>query len=80
MTSDRFAECESPLMMTRNHARKNPNNLRNDSCLKFKMKENLMSGRTDQGEGESEIDSPMLLKAIGGKNGQSRFKRLAKND
>lgn len=32
------SECQSPLMMTRNNARKNPGLLRDDSCLKFKMK------------------------------------------
>jgi len=31
-------ECQSPLMMTKNNARKNPGLLKNDSCLKFKMK------------------------------------------
>lgn len=35
-------------MMTKNNARKNPGLLKDDSCLKFKMKENLMTGRTDQ--------------------------------
>ena len=35
-------------MMTKNNARKNPKLLKEDSCLKFKMKENLMTGRTDQ--------------------------------
>jgi serine/threonine protein kinase len=42
------AECQSPLMMTKNNARKHPGLLRDDSCLKFKMKENLLTGRTDQ--------------------------------
>lgn len=42
------AECQSPLMMTKNNARKHPTLLRDDSCLKFKMKENLLTGRTDQ--------------------------------
>lgn len=31
-------ECQSPLLMTKNNARKNPLLLRDDSCLKFKMK------------------------------------------
>lgn len=41
-------QCQSPLLTTKNNARKNPNLLKDDSCLKFKMKENLMTGRTDQ--------------------------------
>jgi len=35
MSSD---ECNSPLMMTKNKERKNKGLLRDDSCLKFKMK------------------------------------------
>jgi serine/threonine protein kinase len=31
-------ECQSPLMTTKNNSRKNPSLLREDSCLKFKMK------------------------------------------
>jgi len=31
-------ECMSPLLTTKNNARKNPMLLREDSCLKFKMK------------------------------------------
>jgi len=31
-------ECQSPLMITKNNARKQPGLLRDDSCLKFKMK------------------------------------------
>ncbi len=41
-------ECNSPLMTTKNKDRKNKGLLRDDSCLKFKMKENLMTGRTDE--------------------------------
>lgn len=40
-------ECNSPLMLTKNKERKVKGLLRDDSCLKFKMKENLMTGRTD---------------------------------
>ncbi len=35
-------------MMTKNNARKNQGLLRDDSCLKFKMKENLLTGKTDE--------------------------------
>jgi hypothetical protein len=35
-------------MMTKNKERKNKPLLRDDSCLKFKMKENVMTGRTDE--------------------------------
>lgn len=41
-------ECSSPLMMSKNKERKNKGLLRDDSCLKFKMKENVMTGRTDE--------------------------------
>lgn len=73
-------ECQSPLMMTKNNARKNPGLLRDDSCLKFKMKENLLTGRTDEsGETVEEIDSPGIKKRNLPRNGvESRFKKLAK--
>ena len=35
-------------MLTKNKDRKVKGLLRDDSCLKFKMKENLMTGRTDE--------------------------------
>lgn len=38
-------ECDSPLMTTKNQARKQVGRLRDDSCLKFKMKENVVMGR-----------------------------------
>ena len=41
-------ECNSPLMLTKNKERKVKGLLRDDSCLKFKMKENLMTGKTDE--------------------------------
>ena len=40
-------ECDSPLMMSKNKDRKNRGLTRDDSCLKFKMKENVMTGRTE---------------------------------
>ena len=62
---DMAAECQSPLMISKNRDRKKPSLLRDDSCLKFKMKENLMTGRTDQnGETVEEIDSPSLKKKV----------------
>ena len=72
-------ECQSPLLMTKNNARKNPQLLRDDSCLKFKMKQNLMTGRDENGETVEEIDSPGL-KHRPARNGgvESRFKRMAK--
>lgn len=44
--------------MTKNNARKNPQLLRADSCLKFKMKENILTGRIDESETVDEIESP----------------------
>lgn len=41
-------QCDSPLMMTKNKERKNKGLTRDDSCLKFKMKENVMTGRIDE--------------------------------
>lgn len=41
-------ECDSPLMTTKNQARKQGGRLRDDSCLKFKMKENIAMGRADE--------------------------------
>ena len=35
-------------MMSKNRDRKNKGLVRDDSCLKFKMKESVMTGRTDQ--------------------------------
>lgn len=34
-------------MMTRNKDRKGKAQVREDSCLKFKMKQNLLTGKTD---------------------------------
>lgn len=73
MNSD---QCNSPLMMTKNKERKGKGLLRDDSCLKFKMKENLMTGRTDQStEMIEQIDSPATIKARVVKVQESRFKR-----
>jgi serine/threonine protein kinase len=70
-------ECNSPLMMTKNRERKNKGLVRDDSCLKFKMKENIMTGRTDEsGETIEEIDSPAAIKQKVVKVNESRFKRL----
>lgn len=46
--------------MTKNKAGKNSQLLRDDSCLKFKTKENILRGRTDNSETVDEIDSPGL--------------------
>jgi hypothetical protein len=74
-------ECDSPLMTTKNKERKNPALLRDDSCLKFKMKENLMTGNTDEGDSVNEINSPLLKKSANTgvtctKGPESRFKRM----
>lgn len=72
-------ECQSPLLMTKNNARKNPQLLKDDSCLKFKMKENILTGRTDNSETVDEIDSPGLkMKPLRSGGVESRFKRMAK--
>jgi hypothetical protein len=68
-------------MTTKNKERKNPALLRDDSCLKFKMKENLMTGKTDEGDSVNEINSPLLKKNGNGvactKGPESRFKRMS---
>ena len=70
--------CDSPLMTTKNSERKNPALLRDDSCLKFKMKENIMTGRVDEdGETVEEINSPMIANKKANKlAAQSRFKGM----
>ena len=69
-------ECNSPLMTTKNNERKKKVLLRDDSCLKFKMKENLLTGRTDEsGEMIDEINSPAAIKKKVVKVNESRFKR-----
>ena len=69
-------ECNSPLMLTKNKDRKNRGLTRDDSCLKFKMKENVMTGRTDENaDSIEEIDSPANLKKAIAKPHESRFKK-----
>lgn len=56
-------ECNSPLMMTKNKDRKAKGLTRDDSCLKFKMRENVMTGRVDENSDTiEEIDSPANIK------------------
>lgn len=70
-------------MTTKNKERKNPALLRDDSCLKFKMKENLLTGKADEGDSVNEINSPLLKKSSvttamsGTKGPESRFKRMS---
>ena len=69
----------------KNKEKKNPALLRDDSCLKFKMKENILTGNTDEGDSVNEINSPLLKKnsTSNGSNGikgqESRFKRMCNN-
>lgn len=60
-------------MTTADPKRKKPELLKDDSCLKFKMKECIMTGKTDKEEESSFADSPNLKKSMGGPAGQSRF-------
>ena len=62
-------------MMSKNRDRKNKGLTRDDSCLKFKMKENVMTGHTDNCETFDEIDSPANLKHHAKKPVESRFKK-----
>jgi hypothetical protein len=65
-------------MMTKNDDRKKKMLLRDDSCLKFKMKENVMTGRPDEsGEMIEEISSPAAIKNKAVKINESRFKRVS---
>lgn len=54
--------CDSPLMTTSNPFRRVAEPLKEDSCLKFKMKESVMTGKMDEYENSS-IDSPTLKKS-----------------
>ena len=73
-------ECDSPLMTTKNQARKE-GRLREDSCLKFKMKENIAIGKGEEsGETIEHIDSPAVIAKRGPKNQESRFKRMVQNE
>lgn len=49
--------------MTKNKDRKAKGLTRDDSCLKFKMRENVMTGRVDENSDTiEEIDSPANIK------------------
>lgn len=54
----KYDECDSPLMVTRNNNRKRNLRLRDDSCLKFKMKENIPLCKDDE-ENIEKINSPL---------------------
>ena len=70
-------ECNSPLMLSKNKERKNKGLTRDDSCLKFKMKENVMTGRVDENcDSVEEIDSPANIKVRPSKPVESRFKKM----
>ena len=63
-------------MTTKNQARKQ-GRLREDSCLKFKMKENIAMGKGEEsGETIEHIDSPAVIAKKALKNQESRFKRM----
>ena len=66
--------CNSPLMTTSNPFRKQQGTeLREDSCLKFKMKESVMTGKMEECE-TSGCDSPNLRKSMQqGPYKESRF-------
>jgi hypothetical protein len=66
--------CNSPLMTSANPFRKNNQEpLRDDSCVKFKMKETIMTGKTDTLDSHDSIDSPMLKRNMMNNNQKSRF-------
>ena len=49
--------------MSKDRDRKNKGLVRDDSCLKFKMKESVMTGRTDEnGNSVETFDSPAVIK------------------
>jgi|JI6StandDraft_1071083.scaffolds.fasta_scaffold05101_3 serine/threonine protein kinase len=66
--------CNSPLMTSCNPLRKNPEMLKDDSCLKFKMKESILTGKTEEYESGA-IDSPAMKKnmQLGNNHKESRF-------
>jgi|JI6StandDraft_1071083.scaffolds.fasta_scaffold03488_1 serine/threonine protein kinase len=76
----------SPLMTSANPLKRNPGLLKDDSCLKFKMKETLMTGKMEGGyDSQDSIDSPQLKKNMLSSNQpkESRFcqeKRLQQRD
>jgi len=64
-------------MMSKNRERKNKGLVRDDSCLKFKMKESVMTGRTDENADTiEEIESPAIIKQNKFKPVESRFKKV----
>jgi len=68
-------------MMSKNKDRKNKGLARDDSCLKFKMKESVMTGRTDEnGESIEQIDSPAVINKRPHKPIESRFKKAAQQE
>jgi hypothetical protein len=64
----------SPLMTSANPLRKHGDMLKDDSCLKFKMKESILTGNTEEFESGA-IDSPALKKSmlVGANHKESRF-------
>lgn len=78
----------SPLMTSANPLKRNPALLKDDSCLKFKMKETLLTGKTEGGydsQDSMSIDSPQLKKNMmsSGQPKESRFcqeRRLQQRD
>lgn len=62
-------------MISRNRDKKKKGLTRDDSCLKFKMKENVMTGNTENCDSINEIDSPAALHNKVKKTGESRFKQ-----
>lgn len=53
----------SPLMTSANPFRRNVNEpLKDDSCVKFKMRETIMTGKNEAVDSSESIDSPTLKK------------------
>jgi hypothetical protein len=72
----------SPLMTSSNPIRKQNPLLKDDSCVKFKMKENIMTGKTEAVDSTGTF-SPQLAKKVSGFTGvvkESRFKGTAKEN
>jgi hypothetical protein len=62
-------------MTTANPLRKNnPGGLlKDDSCLKFKMKDSIMTGKTETYDSHDSIDSPNIKKSMALQAKESRF-------
>lgn len=58
--------------------RKRPEMLKDDSCLKFKMKECIMTGKTDEYDSGA-LDSPSIKKSVGGAPLSHKESRFANN-